>query len=486
MTSLNDCLTRRSHKPCRMLNSWTVTSPTNTSHMLTHTGDTHGAGSLFHHTAAQLSAFVANTSHALCSVKSLALILPPATGSSEQVAAIEDANAAVLSPLAAACPQLQQLTVTGPIAATFLQQLGASCKKLTHVWANLTHLSSPTLQSMCKLLPHLTSLTALSPPQIFSRFTAHRWPSNSSEHVDAICTVLNACPSLASFDTGSIKITRDIWRSLPTGLQTLACSVSSHLLDDDWVQHANLCKLYFSRTVFKVGITQLGLLLAASPSVVSVCLAQGSMKQLCVAYSQADARYLQLLDKRLGLGLTLHVGSSRVVDRVGQCSMQLSFDIDYTCRVTSDPSSDHSLLLLPAFMDILVQGSLSKFTSLSFESDCMESCDGRDGNTTGGLSHLARVFPNVTHLCVGFMSLNTADMQAISDCALLQSLVLQTVGGLSTAELRLLVLRSKSLQSLDLWDCAGVTAQDRWTIRGNRGGRSVNNLCVMIDAVNAM
>lgn len=236
-----------------------------------------------------MRSFCNNASSALCGITHLTITLPPSHSCDAKETPATKAADATLLPLAAACPLLQRLTISGKIGPSILAGFGSSCPKLSCLEVVFTNLPPSTLKLLPTLLPHLTSLVCLPPPPPPppSKKTTKGSKEPKVDPDGAICTALKACPHLLSFDTGAYAMNSTIWNALPTGLISLACTLpSSDAPDKKWPAHANLRRLELNGGCRD--IASLVMLLAAAPQLTSLHLR--STSSIVVALSRADAK----------------------------------------------------------------------------------------------------------------------------------------------------------------------------------------------------
>ncbi|MEW5318855.1 MAG: hypothetical protein WDW38_010040 [Sanguina aurantia] len=417
---------------------------------------------------AQLRTLITGAAPALGSINHLNITLPATCGSKEQNAAATAAMTAIVLPLARACPQLQRLTVIGRVGSGFLQYFGSKCPKLTFLETTLTDISRATLLTLPTLLPHLTSLTALSlhSRDDFQFLTAAAKQAQARKNGERACIALTACPGLLSFNSGSCGMSKAMWAALPKGLASLDIPTNSHTMATGiTLHHTSLRTLGLNGA--SVTIHPLVELLAGAPHLTTLRLQEELDVELVL--SKGDAQHLQYLDSRLCAGLSV-CGASGQSD---SSMLRLVCDLAPIYPPLQDATPMDIQHSMTKFMEPeIMSRPLPSFTNVEFNNE------GEEEGDQGDLSQLTRVFPNVLELTVNNVEL-LEDAQILIDCKSLQTLTFIDVDGVSRSSMETLCKYSKSLRSAHLIGCRGLSAEDGdWIMRT---GAKLSGVSVVVE-----
>ncbi|MEW5298374.1 MAG: hypothetical protein WDW38_000895 [Sanguina aurantia] len=149
----------------------------------------------------QVKAFISAVAPALHSVAAMDIKLQV----QDKFSKITDSDVAkALSPLAKACPRVQQLKVTGLVGPTLLAAFGTSCQHLTRL--ETEDIPAHTAERLGELLPRVTSTTIV--------LDEYDIPD---EYIGAI----RSCATLVSLDLNTLTLSEGMWGALPPGLRRL-------------------------------------------------------------------------------------------------------------------------------------------------------------------------------------------------------------------------------------------------------------------------
>ncbi|MEW5318854.1 MAG: hypothetical protein WDW38_010039 [Sanguina aurantia] len=364
------------------------------------------------------------------SITHLAITLPPShSHRAKETPATEAADAAAaLLPLAAACPQLARLAVSGKIGPSVLAGFG--------------HLETPT---HAPTAPHQPRLPPTPTPTTAFQGSHQREPSKAARtsQVDpdgAICTALNACPRLLSFVAGAQAMSSTVWDALPAGLPCLGVRAAIVSCARQGVARARAPAQAGAERGLRGRRWSLVVLLAAAPHLTSPHLRSDSA--IVVALSRADARDLKRLDGRWG-ALDLPLAASE----------------HYEHRMPSQFLAPH-MLPLPNITEV-------------------ELCDPEGRNApAGSLAGLPRLLPSIQRLTLDNLDLYPFDADSLVACRALRRLALMTVDGFDGTAPRTLCAKSKTLREVKLCGCRGITLAEEGAIKGpgGRGGGRTGRL----------
>lgn len=437
--------------------------------------------------ASQLSEFVATTRSAISSVAYLTINIglpADALHYNSNETAITAATTAILQPLAAACPRLRSLKVSGQIGSHLLERLGSECPNLTSLTAVLIHLPSASLKQLSTLLPHLTSLTTLAGNTIETQHT-HQCETKERWGI-AFCEALKGCPSLMSLNTDTLALTERIWTALPEGLSAFSCMHAPKAAIRRWNRHKQLVKFEIKGEVASPALLVDLLDVAPNAAILYTMVpANGSASDVnfqlgCSLYEAED---LEVIDDSLQLGtlqlfhasqLRADYGGSPYIPGLVFC-LGSSRDFESQADNSDRDESEHPL---GVFMSKYVKQPLVKFTSIMFIDDEYQSYD--DHKKTGDFSHIHRVFPSVQTLHIENIEFGTTeDVQSLINCASLQELHLENIGGFSEEDVKALCRGSKSLREVSIIGCRSVCLQ--WGRRIEAKGGKLFGVQVWID-----
>lgn len=123
---------------------------------------------------------------------------------------VDEANmAAVLAPLADACPMVQTLKLTGSIRNTAMAALGTAFKHL--ITLEVEAMPECDLQLLAECFPQVTA-TRLT---LIADWDGN--PDKPAYYQEGI----TSCPTLTYLDVGGGALTAELWQALPSGLQEL-------------------------------------------------------------------------------------------------------------------------------------------------------------------------------------------------------------------------------------------------------------------------
>ncbi|MEW5298371.1 MAG: hypothetical protein WDW36_001503 [Sanguina aurantia] len=158
---------------------------------------------------AQMQRFLAAAGPALRSITTLQISIHQFTDDEFASNASVEQIAAVLGPLAEACPLVHTLRLVGDLGSPLLSTLGASFRNLTSL--HTVAMPAETLQQLPALFPRATSTRV----EIFSEHSDT--PDKPEYHEDEVA----ACPTMTCLDVNSHALVESTWRCLPEGLQQL-------------------------------------------------------------------------------------------------------------------------------------------------------------------------------------------------------------------------------------------------------------------------
>lgn len=128
---------------------------------------------------------------------------------------VEDLTS-LLSPLAAVCPNIKQLQLTGPVERELLAMFGTSCEQLSSLVVSDTQ--SDALQQLHLIFQNLTHVQFLDDDVINCQTSLT--PVSGSPFLPIL-----SCTSLTHVDFGSRMLAPEVWQALPPALQELHCSL---------------------------------------------------------------------------------------------------------------------------------------------------------------------------------------------------------------------------------------------------------------------
>lgn len=292
--------------------------------------------------------------------------------------------AAILSPFANVCTNLQQLNVFGNVGLSILAAFGAACKQLTRL--ETVDVPPETLEQLGKVLPQVTSTSmTLFDPELLYRDRSYVWErdDDGDDPLDEHHLAISTCTSLTSLDTGEAALTHATWRALPSCVQQLyiwtACGPAD--LENSGppvrLQLPSLRKLcsYYPY----VPLCLMANLLRAAPLLQSVMI--GTVEMPCSVDQIPD---LVLLSERLSAGLVIK---------------SLAYEQGYLQRLLGQDDGRRLLLLVRDLADDPTESHIQEFAC---KLPVLESIVGlKLGNIEQPLlTEFARAFPRLRGLNV--------------------------------------------------------------------------------------
>lgn len=214
-------------------------------------------------------------------------------------------TAALLSPLAEACPLVQLLRIRGDVGAPLLATFGTSCSSLTSLEAQ--DVPTSTLESLSQLLPNLTSTRMSLVGDVY----------DDDDRPIYFEASIAACSTLFHLDAGGHGLTREIWQVLPSCLQGLIFGENlakndQEGTDDDEVEAPTVIHLEIPADLQLPNLTDISymgtrmpLCLLASLLRIAPNLQRIAMNDVWVPCSTDQIEDLTLVHQRLCAGLAV-------------------------------------------------------------------------------------------------------------------------------------------------------------------------------------
>lgn len=358
-----------------------------------------------------------------------------------------------LLPLASACPNLAQLTISGHVGQGLLQAFGELCPKLASLHASLADLSDTTLARLPTLLPSLSSLSVL-PPAGNEKDAMRKLDHALSNRVS--CIALQACNALLSFDTPSCLMTAEVWEKLPPGLLRCGasevdrlCNSSSPSAPGRWMQHAGLKHFQLSSSA-SISLQDLVLLLKAAPGLASIGVKHAQL-EVTTEITACMAEDLLLLSKRIQAGLVFASTPDGAYGSTSLSRVALTFRLDTRSKMSTFMRAG-----LP---------ELAAYTDLRFLGD--------QEFLAGDLSEFARVFPSLQKVRFRNVDLDASELQALARCKALWSVELGMCEGVTQTGLKAFCDASTSVRRLTCDGCRDISVEDGRAMEGEKWSKRV-------------
>lgn len=328
--------------------------------------------------------------------------------------------AALLYPLAAACPGMKRLTVTGNIGRAFLAAVGTSCLNLSCLvlvqtvpltipssgrlrYAPVRCAQGDTLRDLHQILPFLTHvrLPVAADHRTSPDYTAAR-----------VLEALQSCLSLTCLDLGLCRLPSGTLQAFPPGLRVLRCFLGSILavnlkgLENLW--HLTL----YSYSNGKIDMLDAVAVLRVAPHLRTLTLS-GKGSQPLVGGALPEMPHMILWFSHF-LAIELRTGLVYFQRRV-------SAGLAVNSTVNGDLHHDGVMLLMQSDPSVTSGNVINDFLAYLSPLPAFISLTLRhpkSSNFPEAIDSIAEAFPNLTSLAVDFNSCEQISLKEQSDLGL--------------------------------------------------------------------